>query len=388
MAAAAFFTQAREGRAQAAPPPFRNGDSVSCPQGGEWIRHHGRWIIPGQLQGLNLHDWVVTSWWQTRHTPGTKFALVHRLTAQETGLITGDHYTSCVLTGDTFSQEPVSGPWLRWIAWQAAHTRTVSVHLELPSGIVTLHSRTVGGDVFFPPLLRLPAEPFEKAMTFQPRVDRYSRITVKMCSYSVPVRFIDRNVTVHLTSDTLVVFDNRREIARHARLAGLGSGAPDPGPLPGGAAAQARRASRLRGTAPGPRRGHLARRTRAFWAMANQQLGESEGAKALVRILLLHRHQQHADVIAGLRAAVELRSCSEDVVALDARKAAQAAGRTPTVTADPAPSGPFEPPGPQLPQVSHLTAHRLAGPLPEDARPLPRLEQWDELLHLRRKDSS
>lgn len=53
----------------------------------------------------------------------------------------------------------------------------------------------------------------------------------------------------------------------------------------------------------------------------------------------------------------------------------------------PTPAAP-DPPDPQLPQVSHLTAHRLARPLPEDARPLPRLEQWDELLNLRRKDTS
>ncbi|WP_443321611.1 hypothetical protein [Streptomyces sp. 7N604] len=58
-----------------------------------------------------------------------------------------------------------------------------------------------------------------------------------------------------------------------------------------------------------------------------------------------------------------------------------------TVTADPAPPDQTEPPGPQLPQVSHLTPRRLAKPLPEDVRPLPRLEQWDELLQLRRKDS-
>ena len=71
-------------------------------------------------------------------------------------------------------------------------------------------------------MLPLPVDPFETAMTFEPRVDRYSRITVKMCSYSVPVRFIDRKVTVHLTGDMLVVFEGRREIARHARLAGRG----------------------------------------------------------------------------------------------------------------------------------------------------------------------
>ncbi|MEV6501529.1 IS21 family transposase [Streptomyces prunicolor] len=247
--------------------------------------------------------------------------------------------------------------------------------------------RTIGQDFAreAPHLLPLPADPFETAMTFEPRVDRYSRITVKMCSYSVPVRFIDRKVTVHLTGDTLVVFEGRREIARHARLAGRGLEhlvldhylevlLRKPGALDRSEALHQARAE-----------GTFTAAHEAFWAMAKQQLGESDGTAALVRVLLLHRHQQHADVIAGLRTAVALGTCSEDVVALEARKTAQAAGRAPTVTA--ASPHRAEPPDPELPQVSHLTSRRLARPLPEDARPLPRLEQWDELLHLHRKES-
>jgi hypothetical protein len=59
--------------------------------------------------------------------------------------------------------------------------------------------RTIGQDFAreAPHLLPLPPEPSETAVTFRPRADRYSRITVKVCSYSVPVRFIDRKVTVH-----------------------------------------------------------------------------------------------------------------------------------------------------------------------------------------------
>ncbi|MGX1886304.1 hypothetical protein [Streptomyces sp. NPDC055287] len=150
--AAEFFICARGGRAQTTLPPFRNGDSASCPQGTEWMHYDGRWIVPGQPKGLTLADRTVTGWWQTRHRPGSKFALVHRLTSKETGLIAHGHYTSSVLTGDAFSEDPVSGAWLRSLAWQAARTRTrtVSIHLELPSGIVTLHSRLVG-DVFFHP---------------------------------------------------------------------------------------------------------------------------------------------------------------------------------------------------------------------------------------------
>ncbi|MGA5454821.1 Mu transposase domain-containing protein, partial [Streptomyces umbrinus] len=249
--------------------------------------------------------------------------------------------------------------------------------------------RTIGQDFAreAPHLLPLPADAFETAMTFEPRVDRYSRITVKMCSYSVPVRFIDRKVTVRLTGDALIVFDSQREIARHSRLAGRGLEhlvldhylevlLRKPGALERSEALHQARTE-----------GSFTAEHEAFWAMAKHQLGDSEGTTALVRVLLLHRHQQHADVLVGLRAAVELGTCSEDVVALEARKAAQAAGRAPTVTATPPSPAPPEPPGPELPQVSHLTSRRLPQPLPADGRPLPRLEQWDELLHLRRKDS-
>ncbi|MFB6984579.1 hypothetical protein [Streptomyces sp. NPDC056304] len=155
IAAADFFTLARQGRAQTTPPPFRDGDCVSCPRGIEWMRKSGRWITPGQPHGLILSDRVVAGWWQTRTMPDSRFALVHRLTPAETPLITGDHYTSSFhgwseAHGVFSYDEPVSGPCLRSIACQAARTRTVSVHLELPSGIVTLHSRTEG-DVFFHP---------------------------------------------------------------------------------------------------------------------------------------------------------------------------------------------------------------------------------------------
>lgn len=39
------------------------------------------------------------------------------------------------------------------------------------------------------------------------------------------------------------------------------------------------------------------------------------------------RHQQHADVVAGMRAALAAGAFHEDVIALEARKAAQTAGR-------------------------------------------------------------
>ncbi|MFE9250882.1 hypothetical protein [Streptomyces sp. NPDC007088] len=155
IAAADFFIQARIGRARTTLPPFRDGDSLSCPLGNEWLRLEGRWIAPGWPGGLTLDDRTVTGWWHTRHRPGSRFALVHRLTPTESNLITGDCYTSrsrllSLREGAFTYTEPVSGPWLRQMARQIIRSRTVSVHLELPTGIVTLHSRLVG-DVFFHP---------------------------------------------------------------------------------------------------------------------------------------------------------------------------------------------------------------------------------------------
>ncbi|MFD6335701.1 hypothetical protein ACFWGI_39790 [Streptomyces niveus] len=150
IAAADYFTLARRGRAATTRPPYRDGDSVSCPRGREWMRKDGRWIIPGQPHGLVLVDQVVTGWWRTRTMPGSRFALVHRLTpAETTRLITGDHYTRSTFTDGTFTREPVTGAWVRSIAWRAARTSTHTVHLELPTGIVTLH--TLFGDMFFHP---------------------------------------------------------------------------------------------------------------------------------------------------------------------------------------------------------------------------------------------
>ncbi|MFD4562176.1 IS21 family transposase [Streptomyces sp. NPDC058469] len=234
-------------------------------------------------------------------------------------------------------------------------------------------------------LLPLPDDPFATGITLTPRVDRYGMITVKMCRYSVPVRFIDRKVTVTLTCDDLTVYDGRREIARHRRLTGRGAEhlvldhylealLTKPGALERSEALHQARAG-----------GTFTAVHEAFWAASKKVLGDTEGTKALVKVLLLHRHQQHADVVTGIRAALAAGTFNEDVIALEARKAAQAAGRAPTVTACTLAPEPLDlDPAP----VTPLTSHRLARALPSDQRPLPRLERWDELLQLRRKDSS
>ena len=61
----------------------------------------------------------------------------------------------------------------------------------------------------------------------------------------------------------------------------------------------------------------------AFWAAARKADGDSKGTHALIDVLLLHRHLAAADVIAGITAALGVGSINPDVVAVQARKAAQ-----------------------------------------------------------------
>jgi hypothetical protein len=64
----------------------------------------------------------------------------------------------------------------------------------------------------------------------------------------------------------------------------------------------------------------------AFWAAARNAHGDAAGTRALVEVLLLHRHRDRADVLAGITAALSVGSTSPDVVALEARKAAERRG--------------------------------------------------------------
>jgi hypothetical protein len=112
----------------------------------------------------------------------------------------------------------------------------------------------------------------------------------------------------------------------------------------------------------------------ALWAAARAQLGDAGGTRALVEVLLLHRHLERTDVLTGIRAALSVASTSVDVVALEARKAAEQRGaQTPEF------AGVC-----RQQRVVNLTERRLAA-LPNDDRPVPSVEPYDQLL---RRNSS
>jgi len=253
-------------------------------------------------------------------------------------------------------------------------------------------ARTVGQDfaVEAPLLASLPAEDFEPGLWLTPTVDRFARITVRCCRYSVPIALIGRRVRVCLRASELVVFDGHREVARHPRSVRKGSQTlvldhylevliRKPGALPGAIALEQARTA-----------GVFTAAHDAFWAAARRVHGQAGGTRELVEVLLLHRHLPHADVVAGLAAALSVGAATADVVAVEARKAAQT--RTAPIQATTMPSGvaaaslPGPAPGPATGRVLSLTARRLADPatviagLPTDPRPLPSVAHYDDLL--------
>jgi transposase len=232
---------------------------------------------------------------------------------------------------------------------------------------------TVGADFAVErPLLRpLPAETFDPGLTVTPRVDRYARISVRQCRYSVPARLIGRRVRVSLRASELVVFDGHREVARHERLVRRGAQTLDldhyleilvrkPGALAGSTALAQARA-----------RGLFTEAHETLWTRARAEHGDGAGTRVLIEVLLAHRHLAHADVVAGITAALAAGSTSPDLVVIEARKAAAArrAGGAPDQPAAPVPP----------PVLVELPVPPRREP-PPDPRPAPNLAAYDQLL--------
>jgi hypothetical protein len=235
---------------------------------------------------------------------------------------------------------------------------------------------TVGEDFAAerPFLLPLPSERFGCSATLWPRVDRYARISVGKCRYSVPAYLIDSRVRVALSANQLEVFDGSRLAAVHPRLIAAGAEhleldhyleilSRKPGALPGAAALAQARAS-----------GAFTAVHQGFWDRARARAGDSAGTRALIEVLLLHRRMPASQVTAGIRAALEAGSCSPDVVAIEARKHAGLAspgqaGDSPWPALRPRPS-----------RAAVVTLPRREARLPADQRPAPSVAAYDQLL--------
>jgi hypothetical protein len=124
----------------------------------------------------------------------------------------------------------------------------------------------------------------------------------------------------------------------------------------------------------------------AFWAAARTAHGDAAGTRALLEVLLLHRRMPAGTVIAGITAALDAGAVSPELVAIEARKAAQAARDLPAPAEDDDPGQadtPAADPGGGQAAVITLAGRRT--PVPEDKRPLPSVDAYDQLLSLRNR---
>lgn len=244
---------------------------------------------------------------------------------------------------------------------------------------------SIGADfaVEAPALGPLPTDGFDCTLSLSPRVDRYARVSVRQCRYSVPARLIGRHVRVRLSAGVVEVFDGTRLVAVHPRLVTRGAEhlvldhylevlAGKPGALPGSTPlAQARRD------------GSFTTTHEAFWAAARARHGDAAGTRALIEVLLLHRRLPRGQVLAGITAALRAGSVSADVVAIEARKATVMPESTSKSTVDDAtPAGNGKPVAPRrsAARLVTLPARRTARQLPADTRPAPSVADYDQLL--------
>ncbi len=170
-------------------------------------------------------------------------------------------------------------------------------------------------------LMGLAAEPFDASLLLRPRVDSKSRVCVRQCFYSVPVRYVGARIDLRLGADTVAAFDGARMVADHVRLTGKGTESLvldhylevlriKPGALTGATALAAARTC-----------GAFTADHDAYWKAARRRLGDQAGTRAVIEVLLSHRYLSGEAVSAGIRACLAIGIVDPAVVILEARRA-------------------------------------------------------------------
>ncbi len=196
-------------------------------------------------------------------------------------------------------------------------------------------SRTVGA--FFaveqPMLNPLPDSAFDASMSLSCRVDAKARICVRQSYYSVPASLTGRRVQARLGATSVSVVHEGKIVATHVRS--LHKGSEDlvldhylevltrkPGALAGATALAGARAN-----------GTFTPHHQRFWDAARRALGDRDGTRALVGVLLLHRTLPAAALEHAMTAAITTARFDPDMVAVTARQ--HIAAKTPV--SDPVP---------------------------------------------------
>mgnify|MGYP001828548999 CR=1 FL=1 len=188
-----------------------------------------------------------------------------------------------------------------------AHRRiTVGEHFELEAG----------------ELAALPTEPFDATVIGSHRVDTKARVCVRQAYYSVPARYVRRRLDVRVGAETIEVLDGAAVVARHRRGRKgdeilsldhyLDVMVRKPGSLPASTPLARARAS-----------GAFTEAHQRFWDRARRRLGDRDGTKVLIEVLLGHRTLPTDAIAAGLTAALDVGVVDAEVVLIEARRSAE-----------------------------------------------------------------
>lgn len=212
--------------------------------------------------------------------------------------------------------------------------RLIEAAMTTDDGRVISGRQTTVGTAFAteqPRLRPLPDERFDTARQLSCRVDAKARISVRQAHYSVPAHLAGRRVAVRLGATDLEVLKPGSEaiVAVHQRSAHkhtqtlvldhyLEILVRKPAAMPGSVCLD------------------QARKTGAFtdlhdqyWDAARRTLGDREGTRALIEMLLLHRRHAGTHVWAGLPSALKAGSTDAALVAMETRRHADGFGDDP-----------------------------------------------------------
>lgn len=201
------------------------------------------------------------------------------------------------------------------------------------------------------PHLRQVEDPFPVGLELHLRVDPKSRVCVRQCFYSVPVRFAGMRVPVILGAETVEVKENRRVVASHPRAIGKGVETLEldhylevlqkkPGAFAGATALGQARAS-----------GRFSKSHDRFYNLARTRLGDKDGTKAMIAVLLAHRVLPYEAVVAGIDKALSINSVDPDVVMVEARRTTEGQAAKPVL---PETLARFDRPAPALDRYDDL----------------------------------
>ena len=166
-------------------------------------------------------------------------------------------------------------------------------------------------------LLRpLPAERFDSRLRLKARVDPKGRVSVLRNRYSVPVRLCGLPVEVDVSSGDVVVRQRAHEVARHQRVYGTGE---DRLLLDHYLEVLKFKPRALLNSIPlrqAVAGGTFPKSYQELFSKLRERLDESEGARQMVDILLLHRRFGTAVVGAAVERALETGAYDYNSVAL------------------------------------------------------------------------